>query len=103
MLHTPPTTLLGSRTLTPWMVACTDVPVTAKPEPRLYIKGVHSIDVRWMASGGQEVMIGRLPERRMLPGQRYAVRRLQGDPRDVSTRGEGFGAVRTAGWITITT
>ena len=52
-------TVLGSRTLTPWMVACTDVPVTAKPEPRLYVKGVHSIDVRWMASGGQEVMIGR--------------------------------------------
>ena len=52
------------------MVACTDVPVTAKPEPRLYIKGVHNIDVRWMASGGQEVMIGRLPDDGLAPGQR---------------------------------
>jgi hypothetical protein len=97
-----PPTVLGARTLTPWMVACTDVPVTAKPEPRLYIKGVHSIDVRWMASGGQEVMIGRLPNDGMAPGQRWAVRRLQGDPKTFPREGEGFGAVRTAGWITIT-
>jgi hypothetical protein len=102
VVHTPPTTLLGSRTLTPWMVACTDVPVTAKPEPRLYIKGVHSIDVRWMASGGQEVMIGRLPNDGLAPGQRWAVRRLQGDPKTFPREGEGFGAVRTAGWIVIT-
>ena len=101
-VHTPPTTLLGARTLTPWMVACTDVPVAAKPEPRLYIKGVHSIDVRWMASGGQEVMIGRLPNDGLAPGQRWAVRRLQGDPKAFPRQGEGFGAVRTAGWIVIT-
>ena len=101
-VHTPPTTLPGARTLTPWMVACTDVPVTAKPEPRLTIKGVHSIDVRWMASGGQEVMIGRLPNDGLVPGQRWAVRRLQGDPKTFPRDGEGFGAVRTAGWITIT-
>ena len=98
----PPTTVLGARTLTPWMVACTDVPVTAKPEPRLTIKGVHSIDVRWMASGGQEVMIGRLPNDGMAPGQRWAVRRLQGDPKAFPREGEGFGAVRTVGWIIIT-
>ena len=96
-----PTQVLGSRTLTPWMVACTDVPVTAKPEPRLFVKGVHSIDIRWMASGGQEVMIGRIPDDGLAPGQRYAVRRLQGDPREFPREGEGFGMVRTAGWITI--
>ena len=97
-----PTEVLGSRTLTPWKVACTDVPVTAKPEPRLTIKGVHSIDERYLASGGQEVMIGRIPNDGMLPGQRWAVRRLQGDPKAFPRPGEGFGAVRTAGWVTIT-
>ena len=97
-----PPHVLGSRTLAPWMVACTDLPVTAKPEPRLTIKGVHSIDVRWMASGGQEVMIGRLPNDGLAPGQRWAVRRLQGDPKAFPREGEGFGAVRTAGWIIIT-
>lgn len=97
-----PTDVLGTRTLTPWMVACTDLPVTAKPEPRLTIKGVHSIDERWMASGRQEVMIGRIPNDGLLPGQRWAVRRLQGDPKAFPSPGEGFGAVRTAGWVTIT-
>jgi len=97
-----PPQVLGSRTLTPWMVACTDLPVTVKPEPRLTIKGVHSIDTMWMAGNGQEVMIGRLPGDGLAPGQRWAVRRLQGDPKTFPREGEGFGAVRTAGWITIT-
>lgn len=97
-----PTDVLGSRTLKPWMVACTDVPVTVKPEPRLTIKGVHSIDTMWMAANRQEVMIGRLPGDGLAPGQRWAVRRLQGDPQTFPREGEGFGAVRTAGWITIT-
>jgi hypothetical protein len=102
IMATAPTEVLGSRTLTPWMVACTDLPVTAKPEPRLTIKGVHSIDVRWMASGGQEVMIGRLPDDGLAPGQRWAVRRLQGDPKAFPHQSQGFGAVRTVGWIIIT-
>lgn len=97
-----PIDVLGNRTLKPWMVACTDVPVTAKPEPRLTIKGVHNIDTPWMASNDQEVMIGRLPGDGLAPGQRWAVRRLQGDPKTFPREGEGFGAVRTAGWITIT-
>ena len=97
-----PAEVLGTRTLKPWMVACTDVPVTVKPEPRLTIKGVHSIDTMFMAANGQEVMIGRLPGDGLAPGQRWAVRRLQGDPQTFPREGEGFGAVRTAGWITIT-
>lgn len=95
-----PKEVVGPRTLQPWMVACTDLPVPAKPEPRLTIKGVHTFDQRWMASGGQEVMIGRIPDDGLLPGQRWAVRRVQGDPK--AFPGEGFGAVRTAGWVTIT-
>jgi hypothetical protein len=101
-IPTLPAEVLGNRTLKPWMVACTDVPVTVKPEPRLTIKGVHAIDTLWMAANRQEVMIGRLPGDGLAPGQRWAVRRLQGDPRTFPRDGEGFGAVRTAGWITIT-
>jgi hypothetical protein len=97
-----PVDVLGPRTLTPWMVGCTDVPVPARPEPRLTIKGIHASDQRWMASGGQEVMIGRLPNDGLLPGQRWAVRRLQGDPKTFPHEGNRFGLVRTAGWITIT-
>ena len=82
-----PVDVLGSRTLTPWMVACTDVPVTAKPEPRLTIKGVHTIDERWLASGGQEVMIGRIPERRAASGTALGRATAARRPENVSTRG----------------
>lgn len=97
-----PKDVVGPRTLTPWMVACTDMPVTAKPAPRLTIKGVHTYDDRSLAGRGQEVMIGRIPNDGLLPGQRWAVRRLQGDPQAFPREGEGFGAVRTAGWVIIT-
>ena len=54
-----PPDVIGPRTLQPWMVACTDMPVAAKPEPRLTVKGIHNRDPRWLASRGSEVMIGR--------------------------------------------
>ena len=97
-----PPDVVGPRTLQPWMVACTDMPVTAKPEPRLTVKGIHNRDPRWLASRGSEVMIGRFPDDGLAPGQRYAVRRLQGDPKAFPRQGEGFGALRTAGWVTVT-
>ncbi len=47
-------------------------------------------------------MIGRFADDGLAPGQRYAVRRLQGDPKAFPRQGDGFGAVRTAGWVTVT-
>ena len=96
-----PVDVSGPRTLTPVHVACTDVPTTAIPEPRLVIKGVHSPENRTFAAEGGEVMIGRFVDDGLAPGQRYVVRRLQGSPKDFPRPEEGFGAIRTAGWITI--
>jgi hypothetical protein len=92
----------GPRTLTPWMVACADTPVTAKPEPLITIKGVRTSDNRAMAARGQEIDIGRLPNDGLAEGQRYAVRRLAGDPKTFPREGEGYGAIATVGWVTIT-
>lgn len=92
----------GPRTLTPAMVACTDLPVTAIPTPRIVVTGSHSPDGRFVMGPGTQVVIARTPDDGLAAGQRYAVRRLQGDPKAFPREGEGFGAVRTAGFVIIT-
>jgi hypothetical protein len=92
----------GPRTLAPWMVACADTPVTAKPEPRITIKGVRSAEGRAMASRDSEIDLPRFANDGLDVGQRYAVRRLAGDPKTFPREGEGYGAVSTVGWVTIT-
>lgn len=92
----------GPRKLTPWMVACTDLPVTSRPEPRLIITGIRARDDRQAAGNGQEIDINRTPNDGLAVGQRYAVRRVQSPalfpgPGDATTM-----TVRTAGFVTIT-
>jgi hypothetical protein len=92
----------GPRTLTPWMVACADTPVTRKPDPRITIKGVRSSSGLAMAARGSEIDLPRYAEDGLDVGQRYVVRRLAGDPKMFPREGEGYGAVATVGWVTIT-
>jgi hypothetical protein len=92
----------GPRTLMPWMVACADTPVLAKPEPRITVKGVRAPDNIFMATRGGEIDLPRSPNDGLDVGQRYAVRRLAGDPKTFPREGEGYGAVSTVGWVTIT-
>lgn len=96
------TEVTGPRTLTRAMVACTDVPVTAIPTARLVVSGPHGIDRRGLFALGDRVVIARMADDGLMVGQRFAVRRLQGDPKAFPREGEGFGAVRTAGFLTIT-
>ena len=93
----------GPRTLTPVMVACTDLPITTLPEPRLVIKGGHTTDRRAMVTRGAEVMIGRSPEDGFSAGQRFTVRRLKEDYKifpGEPTR--GYVNLQTIGYITVT-
>ncbi len=94
----------GPKTLKPWMVACTDLPITTLPTPRSFIKGIYTTGIgRWAAGAGTEVMIGRVPDDGLAPGQRYVVRRAQTVLYGFGGRQEGsFGRVRTAGTILIT-
>ena len=93
----------GPRTLMPWMVACTDLPVNDRPDPRLIITGIRARDDRQLAGNGQEIDINRTPNDGLAVGQRYAVRRVQspamfpGPGGDTTTM-----TVRTAGFVTIT-
>ena len=94
----------GPKTLKPWMVACTDLPVTTAPTPRSFIKGIYTTGIGRFASGpGTEVMIGRTPDDGLAPGQRYVVRRAQTTFYGFGGKPESaFGRVRTAGTILIT-
>jgi len=92
----------GPRTLMPWMVACADTPVTSKPNPRMVLRGTRSSDNHAMATRGSEVNINRTPNDGLAVGQKYAIRRLQGNPMGFTREGELYGAVATVGFITIT-
>jgi hypothetical protein len=91
----------GPRKLMPWMVACTDVPVTSTPEQRLIITGIRAFDNRTAAGNGQEIDINRTPNDGLAVGQRYAVRRVHNDP-TFRRVGDNSATVRTNGFVTIT-
>ena len=100
--NTVPKDVHGPRTLMPWMVACADTPVTEKPNTRIVLKGTRTAENRAMASRGSEVNINRTPNDGLAVGQRYAIRRLQGNPMGFAREGDNYGAVATVGFITIT-
>jgi hypothetical protein len=92
----------GPRTLTPWMVACTDLPVTERPDPRIIVTGIRARDDRQMAGNGQEIDINRTPNDGLAVGQRYAVRRLQSPAMFPRVGDTSAMTIRTAGFVTIT-
>lgn len=98
-----PREVTGPWTLTPNMVLCTDLPVTAKPLSKSVIKGIHNVDPR-LATGhkGTPLIIGRTPEDGLAPGQKYVTARVHNAGRDFPREGEGFGDLRITGVITIT-
>ena len=95
-----PVDVTGPLTLTPKMVMCTDVPVTAKPIPRLVIAGPHKTDGRTAMSDGL-IVINRTPNDGLALGQRYTAQRLITDPKRFPRLGEGYGDLRLSGWVTV--
>jgi hypothetical protein len=92
----------GPWTLTPAMVLCTDLPVTALPPFKSFIKGIHSTDPR-LASGhkGGQLIIARAPDDGLAPGQRYVTARTHGNAKNFPRNGEVFGDLRVTGVVTI--
>jgi hypothetical protein len=90
----------GPRTLTTPMVMCTDLPVVTKPIPRLVVSGPHLPDGRTAVTDGM-VVIKRVPDDGLAVGQRYIAQRIHGDPKRFPRPGEGYGDLRIAGWMTI--
>jgi hypothetical protein len=95
-----PKEVRGPWTLTSTMVMCTDVPVPAKPDPALTIKGIHNYDLKLLATSGP-LMIGRQPDDGLAVGQRYSLARVKNQPQGFPRPGEGFGDVRITGVATI--
>ncbi len=97
-----PNPVTGPRTLLPAHVSCTDLPAVTPPVPTIFIKGGHNVDGHQSFTRGEVVVLNRAPSDGLAVGQRYASRRLQGGPSRFPRQGEGFGKVRTSGWLTVT-
>lgn len=97
-----PREVTGPWTLTPNMVLCTDLPVTALPPFKSVIKGMHSPDERLAAAHkGTALIIARTPEDGLAPGQRYITARPSRERKMPREGEEGFGDLRITGTITI--
>lgn len=102
VIEAPPTNvLLGPRTVTPAIVACTDVPAAAAAVAPLRIVAAQAGDLHTAYATGEIVVInGGTPEG-VAPGRRYFTRRLQTSLAAERPSAATPGAIRTTGWLTI--
>jgi hypothetical protein len=92
----------GLPTVTPAHVACTDVPVVSAPVRELRILGGQVPELRELFGTGEVVVLNGTTATGVAVGQRYYVRRVeQGRDREPISA-EYPGAIRTAGWLTVT-
>jgi hypothetical protein len=99
---TPNLDHLGPRTLMAGHVLCADLPIAAPPAPSVVIRGGHNSDGHEAMVKGDVVVLSAGTDHDLAVGQRFVIRRLQGPTEKFPKKGEGFGAVRTSGWLTIT-
>jgi hypothetical protein len=99
----PPTTPapLGPRTVSPAIVACTDMPTTVVPENPLRVVASHSGTMHTIYKPGDIVVINGGTPQGVTPGQRYYTRRLQLGFDAQLPSPAAPGAIRTTGWLTI--
>jgi hypothetical protein len=97
-----PREVTGPLTTTHEIVVCTDVPVKARPTPRLVVLGAHRPDTVQGLTSGMTVIIARTPDDGLAVGQRYVASRLTNEPRMFSSLKEEGGALRVHGWMTVT-
>ncbi|HUQ86932.1 MAG TPA: hypothetical protein VM096_05195 [Vicinamibacterales bacterium] len=90
----------GQWTLTAPMVMCTDMPITAKPNPRIVVAGPHTTDGRTAMTGGL-VVINRFPADGLEIGQRFVAQRIRVDKQMFSKTNEDFADLRVAGIVTV--
>jgi hypothetical protein len=100
VLAQSPKDVTGPRKLSPWMVMCTDLPVAAKPTPRLFIAAPVDTDGHFATSNGM-VVIKRAPDDGLAIGNRYISQRVHGDLKAFPRPGEGYGDLRITGIVAI--
>jgi hypothetical protein len=89
-------------TLRPAHVECADRPVTAQTlvTPVLQISGVQRGDQRTALGIGETAVLSGSAG--LTVGQRVVARRLSGGPDSFKRSVDGYGALHTAGWLTVT-
>jgi hypothetical protein len=92
---------LGPRTVTPAIVACTDLPTTTTPEPALRVMAAHAGDDHTVYAPGEIVVINGGTPQGVMAGQRYFTRRLQLGIDGLEPSVTSHGAIRTTGWLTV--
>lgn len=92
---------LGPRTVTPAIVACTDLPTTTMPASALRVVAAHAGTDHTLYATSDIVVINAGTPQGVMVGQRYFVRHLQlgltGEPPSATVQAP----IRTAGWLTI--
>jgi hypothetical protein len=92
----------GLPTVTPAHVACTDVPTTASAEPALRILSGQAPDLHEHFAAGEIVVLNGNTGTGIAVGQQYYARRAMRGAAREPISAEYPGAIRTAGWVTVT-
>ena len=95
-------TTFGRVSVHPAGLLCTDIPVSAAPAAVLRIIGVQDTQSRGAFAPGDSVVLSTGRAGGVEPGQRYLIRRASRGPSRRAISPETPGAVRTAGWLTVT-
>ncbi|MDP1572472.1 MAG: hypothetical protein Q8L86_20935 [Vicinamibacterales bacterium] len=92
----------GRVSVHPATLLCTDIPVYVAPTVSLRVIGVEDTQPRAAFAPGDSVVLSTGLAGGVAPGQRYLIRRVsRGISRQPISRASP-GAVRTAGWLTVT-
>jgi hypothetical protein len=91
----------GPRTVTPAIIACTNLPTAVNTTATLRIIAPHSPDPNETASRGDLVVLNAGTPQGLMVGQRYFARRILPPLSREQMRAEDRGSIVTSGWLTV--
>jgi hypothetical protein len=91
----------GPKTVTPALIACTDLPTAVMPTVTLRILAPHAPDLHEAAYRGDLVVLSGGTPQGLAVGQRFYARRVLPPLSREPMRPEDRGSIRTSGWVTV--
>lgn len=91
----------GLPTVTPAMVACTDVPTSTEPRPSLRVLAGQAPDLHEEFAAGEVVVLTATSADGLSAGQRFFVRRAEPVRYRETISSDTPGAIHTVGWATV--
>ncbi len=92
---------LGPRTVTPAVVACTDLPMSAAPVTPLHVIAPHAGDLHQASYRGDVVVLSGGTPQGLMVGQQFFTRRIVSANVSDALATTERGAIRTTGWLTV--